>query len=606
MTVRSARVSIAATVLCALLGTGSSTVRAAGATGAPPQMDGFDAYMERVLRDWNVPGIGVGVIQRDQLVFAKGYGYRDYGQKLPFTAETTFPIASNTKLFTAILAGMLVQDGKLDWDEPIRETVPSIEFYNDDLNRMISLRDMLSHRTGITRHDLIWYHSDFTRRELFERLKYLEPKGPIRTTFLYNNMMYVGVGYAAELVTGQTWETLVQTRLLDPLEMGSTTFTIEEMRGQADHAVPYTERRDSEELFEIPYYVESDAVGPAGAINSNLDDLSHWVIALMNGGSYAGRQILPPEAIKATLAPNLAMGNASLDSRGWGEVLNSAYGAGRWTASYRGHLLAYHGGDINGFHSQISCMPTDSLGVIVLVIGDHAAALYNPISYNVYERMLGLSETPWIDRTLAIRRSGQAANREARAQAGSDQVAGTKPSHPLDDYVGDFVHPAYGTVKISREHGALWFDFHGTHMALSHYHYDRFDTRDDEQDGKWSLNFGTSSQGEIDRILISLDEAEVTFTRGVDPSLALSTTLRPYAGRYLTASGVKIDIVLREDGTFGLQYPGAPFQPLQPWKPHKFRIKEFADVVIEFELEDGRVTALTQTDPSGRYRLERQ
>src|SRR6202030_555601 len=142
------------------------------------KLDGFDSYMAQVLKDWNTPGIGVGIVVNDKLVFAKGYGYRDYEKKLPFTPTTLQQIASNSKLFTAIAAGMLVEEGKLTWDKPIRESVPTIQFYNDQLNNNVTLRDMLSHRTGVTRHDLIWFKSPFTRKELFERLKYLEPQEP--------------------------------------------------------------------------------------------------------------------------------------------------------------------------------------------------------------------------------------------------------------------------------------------------------------------------------------------------------------------------------------------------------------------------------------------
>src|SRR6185503_14051337 len=149
------------------------------------KLEGFNGYMAKVLKDWNVPGIGVGIVVKDKLVFAKGYGYRDYEKKLPFTPKTLCPIASNTKLFTAVAAGLLVKEGKLDWDKPIRDSVPSIRFYNDQLNNTITLRDMLAHRTGVTRHDTIWYKSDFTRQELFERLRFMEPKEPPRQLFLY-------------------------------------------------------------------------------------------------------------------------------------------------------------------------------------------------------------------------------------------------------------------------------------------------------------------------------------------------------------------------------------------------------------------------------------
>ncbi len=128
------------------------------------KLKGFDAYMEKVVKDWNVPGIGVGIVVRDNMVFARGYGFRDYGRKLPFTPETTVPIASNTKLFTAVAAGLLVEEGRLDWDRPVRQFVPGIQLFNDELSATVTFRDMLSHRTGITRHDTIWYKSDFTRK----------------------------------------------------------------------------------------------------------------------------------------------------------------------------------------------------------------------------------------------------------------------------------------------------------------------------------------------------------------------------------------------------------------------------------------------------------
>jgi CubicO group peptidase (beta-lactamase class C family) len=284
-------------------------------------------------------------------------GYRDYEKKLPFTPTTTQPIASNTKLFTAVAAGLLVEDGKLDWDKPIRQYVPSIKFYDDDLDRTVTVRDMLAHRTGITRHDLIWFKSDFTQKELFERLKYLEPSESPRSVFLYNNMMYAGTGYSIELLSGKTWEAFVRDRILGPLGMQNTTFTIADMLKTPEPGVPYTERRESAELYQIPYYSDAIGVGPAGAMNSSIVDVSKWLIALMNDGQLDGKQVLPRAVIKQTLAPSIALPNTGLEVRGWGEILNATYGMGRWTASYRGHLIAYHGGDLPGFHSQVSTMP---------------------------------------------------------------------------------------------------------------------------------------------------------------------------------------------------------------------------------------------------------
>ena len=568
------------------------------------RLAGFDAFMEKTLKDWNAPGIGVGIVVGDKLVFAQGYGYRDYEKKLPITANTMYPIASNTKLFTAVAAGFLVEEGKLTWDQPIRESVPTINFYNSYLNNTITLRDMLAHRTGITRHDSIWYKSDYSTKELFERLKYLEPKEQPRQIFLYNNMMYAGVGYAIQLQSGKTWADFVREKILQPLEMTHTVYSIADMLKQPDYGVPFTERRDSSELYKIPYYEDTDGLAAAGAIISNIEDMSHWLIALMNNGKYNGKQILPPKVLQATLEPAIALPNAAGQTRGWWEVLNQAYGMGRWTASYRGRLVAFHGGDLPGFHSQISFMPNEHIGVLVFVIGNHTAPLYNPISYNIYERLLGMEPTPWTDRLLDIRLKNKKAGMEARSKAGFGRVPDTKPSHALTDFAGEYEHPAYGTLKIGMKDNQLQFDFHKIVLPLAHFHYDRFDTPNDEENGKWSVNFSTNPQGDIDRATMSLDEGEVTFVRR--PAKLDESTAQRIAGTYVTASGASFQVVFKPGSGLYVVRVGAPDQKLVPYKGLKFRVPEFADVLIEFVDENGQITAMKQIDPSGEYVSKRK
>lgn len=574
-------------------------------TDVNKRLKGFDTYMQAIMKDWNAPGIGVGIVVGDKLVFAKGYGYRDYGKKLPFTPDTLCQIASNSKLFTAVAAGLLVDEGKLTWDKPVRQSVPAIQFYDDNLNDHITLRDMLSHRTGITRHDTIWYQSDDTRRQLFEKVKYLEPREPMRTMFIYNNMMYTSAGYLIELQSGKTWEEFVQERIFKPLDMSHTLYSVSEMTKQPDFGVGYTEKRDTFDLYQIPYYEDTEGMAPCGAIISSLNDMSHWLIALMNGGKYAGKQVLPPDVLKATLEPAIALPNVAGEMRGYWEVLNSAYGMGRWTASYRGHLLAYHGGDLDGFHSQVSFMPQERIGVIVFVIGDHCASLYNTVSYNVYERLLGMSQTPWSQRTLETRLKGKKAGTEARSKAGAGQVQGTKPSHALGDYVGEYEHPAYGVLKIGLKDGQLQYDFHKMKFPMTHFHYDRFDTPDDEHYGKASVNFQTSPQGDVDKATMSLDEAEVFFTRRAE---ALPPgTLEKLAGTYETATGFKIQVVLEEGvGALRVVIPGQPGANLVPYKGLQFRTPQFADMVFEFVMEGGQVTSLKLRDPSGENVLQRK
>ena len=584
-------------LLCAL------TVRAQE-PDVSKKLEGFDAYMDQLLKDWNTPGIGVGIVINDKLVFAKGYGYRDYGRKLPFTPTTLCPIASNSKLFTAVAAGMLVEQGKLTWDKPVRDAVPTIQFYNDQLNNNVTLRDMLSHRTGVTRHDLIWFKSPFTRKELFEKLKYLEPQQPMRETFLYNNLMFSAVGYIIELKSSKTWENYVRENIFEPLDMNTSTYTISDMLKLPDHGVPYREKRDSFELYQIPYYEDTEGVAPAGAIISNINELSHWLVALMNDGNYNGKQVLPPNVLKATLQPAIGLPNALGEALGYWEVLNPDYGMGRQTASYRGHLMTFHGGDLPGFHSQVSFLPNEKIGVIVLVIGDHAAPLYNVVSYNVYERLIGMDQTPWSERRLKIRLANKKAGTEARAKAGGDRVPDTKPSHPLSDYAAEYENPAYGIVKIGCKSEQLDFTFHEFQYPLSHFHYDRFDTPDDEQYGRFSVNFRTNPQGDISEAVMSIDEAEVVFKRKpevLDPKL-----LEKLAGTYLTPSQVKFEVLYQPGAGLSLVFPGGPPQKLIQVKRLEFRTPQSGDTIYEFVLENGQVKALRERDPSGEFTFPRQ
>ena len=568
------------------------------------KLNGFDVYMEQVLKDWNTPGIGVGIVVNDKLVFAKGYGYRDYEKKLPFTPTTLCQIASNSKLFTAVSAGMLVEEGKLTWDKPVRESVPTIQFYNDQLNSNVTLRVMLSHRTGVTRHDLIWFKSPFSRKELFEKLKYLEPQEPMRQTFLYNNLMYSAAGQIIELKSGKRWEDFVRERILTPLGMSATGFTISDMTQHPDHGVPYREKRDSFELYQIPYYEDTEGVAPAGAIISNIDELSHWLIALMNGGKYNGKQVLPPNVLKETLQPAIGLPNAAGEALGYWELLNPAYGMARETAAYRGHLMTFHGGDLPGFHSQVSFMPNDKIGVIVLVISDHGAPLYNIVTYNVYERLLGMEQTPWSQRQLQRRLAGKKAGTEARAKAGADRIPNTKPSHALTDFAGDYENPAYGILKIGLKNDALQFGFHEFQYTLSHFHYDRFDTPDDEQYGRFSLNFRTNPQGDIASAVTSLDEGEVVFTR--KPDTLEPALLEKLAGDYITPTKVKFQVLYQPGAGLSLSFSGAPPERLIPIKGLKFRTPQFADDIYEFVMENGKVTALKERNPQGEFTFTRQ
>lgn len=564
---------------------------------------GFDDYMSKVLADWNEPGAGVAVVYKEKLVYLKGFGYRDYGNKLPVTKNTLFQIASNTKLFTTVAAGILVEKGALTWDKPIKKSVPELEFYNDYLNNHVTLRDMLGHKTGISRHDMIWFQSDFTRKDLFDRIKYLEPSIPLRQDFIYNNLMYTSVGYSIELKTGKTWEDFLREKIFKPLDMNNTIFSIAEMQKTDDYGVPYNEVRDTTTLYKIPLKEDGAAVGPAGSIITNLDDLSHWVIALINGGYYKNKEVIPSAIIKETLKPGIAFRNSELEEKGYKEVLNSTYGMARSIEIYKGNVLTKHGGDMPGFHSQVAILPYDSLGIITFVIGDQGASLSNIIMYNLADRLLGLEQTDWHGRRLADRVKGKEVSKKGRSQAGYDHIEGTSPTHDLQDYTGAFTNETYGEFIVSKKNDSLYFNFRKTILPLTHYHYNRFDTPDDEDFGKWSLNYLINPQGEISEAVISIDEGQVVFIKKPDESLSDPETLKQYLGKYEIA-GSEIEIKLNE-GKQTLYVPGPPDLELIPYKKNLFRVEKFDDMQIEFVFTDEKITGLKYKIPSGVYEMKK-
>jgi len=252
----------------------------------------------------------------------------------------------------------------------------------------------------------------------------------------------------------------------------------------------------------------------------------------------------------------------------------------------------------------VSFMPQEHIGVLVFVIGDHCASLYNTVSYNVYERLLGMDQTPWSDRLLAIRLKGKKAATEMRTTVGADRVANTNPSHPLEDFAGEYEDPAYGIMKIGSTKTGLTFDYHTIKLPLEHYHYDRFDTPDDERYGVWSVNFLTNPQGDIDKAVMSLDEGEITFVRR--PETLSDQLLRQLAGTYESPTGVKFQVVVQDNGRLATMYPGQPVGELIPYRGLKFRDSDYSDVMYEFMLNRDKVTGFKRRDGAGEFKYLRK
>lgn len=460
-----------------------------------------EKYIDTLMKEWNIPGLALAIVYEDQLIYAKGFGYRDLEKKLPVDANTIFPIASNTKLFTATAAAMLQVEGRLSLDVPVKTYMPGLNFSTAQLNSEVTLRDMLSHRTGLPRYDAIWVASQMSRSETISKVVYMKPTLGFRQGYIYNNMMFAAAGAVMEKVTDQTWENLVRTRIFQPLGMQSSCFTNEEMKAGGNYANAYFQPDSSRKLSLLEFSGQSIALGPAGTIKSNLTDMGKWMIAQLNEGRYKGQQVIPAAAIKLTLVPNSI---ADREGR-WPELSNSLYGLGRIIQTYKGYKIAMHTGSIDGFYSNLTFIPSEKLAVFVVHNGMPGGSIRSMMALPVIDRLLLLSFTPWSVRYREDYLSELKDEKRFKDSLNKTRVEGTSPSHPLNDYAGNYSNPVYGDFVIEHRNNQLLINYRGLQSELHHFHYDQFVT-DEEATGKpeFRLAFLTSANGKIDRFSINL------------------------------------------------------------------------------------------------------
>ncbi len=441
--------------------------------------------VEEYLKKWDCPSVGLGVILDDEVLFCDGIGLRNREKELPATGKTLYQIGSCSKAFTAALCAKLVDEGKLSWDKPIREIAPEVQFYDDFTSQNVSLRDVLSHRTGVPRHEYSWYGTQFTRAELVEHVRYLEPNKPFRTLMQYNNYGYVIAGYLIEKVTGKTFEENIQEILLDPLGMTRTTLYLDDMEASEDHATPYGSPGASfSGSKEVPFYrttVEDKSKGigapfaAAGAVNSSAEEMLKWVkFHLGSGedaGKYEGKQILSAASFNELHKPSMLIKNRM--DMPQDETDFSTYGLGWFIENYRGHKIVHHGGSINGFSAMTFMVPEIKLGVVAYCNMD-GCQLHMSICKTVADHFLGLEDANWFERYLQFIKKRAEEEKDLTVKLAGEKVEGTNPSHPLEAYVGDFERPGYGPCSVSLKDDGLVLHFLGVDIPLEHYHFDTF------------------------------------------------------------------------------------------------------------------------------------
>ena len=456
-----------------------------------------DDYIDSLMKEWKVPGLALAIVYKDQLIYGRGYGYRDLEKKLPVETTTLFPIASNTKLITSTVATMLQEEGKLSIDIPVKKYHPNLNFYNDELNSKITLRDLLSHRTGLPGYNSIWINTPFTRDELVSKIVYMKPSLGFREGYIYNNMMFVTAGSVLEKITASKWEDLIREKIFIPLGMNASCFTIDEMKKYGNYSLAYFEDDSTKQLKLKQFVAQADALGPAGTIKSTVEDMSRWMIVQLNSGKIGGQQVIPAKAINQTLVPN-----SIADKEGrWPELSNGLYGLGRIIQTYKGLKITNHTGSIDGYYSNLTFVPEKELAVFIVYNAVEAGSLRTVINLPVIDRLLDLSPTPWISRYKTDYLRDKARSKQLEDSVKATQVKNTNPSHALQAYTGTYSHPAYGEIKIQIQNNRLVFIFRSQQSLLYHFHYNQFVTKEERNDiPNFRISFIVNNKGAIDRL----------------------------------------------------------------------------------------------------------
>lgn len=441
-----------------------------GHSGANVDFKQLDGYYAKMTKDWDIPGVSIGIVQDGKLIFAGNYGVLEEGKNTPPNKDTLYAIASNSKAFTSAIIGMLVQEGKLDWNDKIRKYLPYFELYDPWLSNEVTVRDILSHRVGLAEFsgDMIWYKSDLTSEEIIKRAKYLPKAFNFRSGYAYTNLMYITAGELIKKITGKSWSVNVKEKIFMPLGMDRTITSPKDLDRKGNYATPHMRNDDN----NIPIDWEDwEEVGALGGVISSVNDLSKWMIFNLNHGVWNKVSLLTKETRNMlwtahnNLIVDLTVPNDS-------ERHFDAYGLGWVLRDYRGYFFVGHEGGYDGMISAISLIPDKKLGIVVLTNGmrnlNMAATNY------ALDVFLGLPAKDWSKDLLEKANEKEKADIRISSRK-NRRVLDTKPSLPLEKYAGTYKSELCGEIYIIREGEQLRLRFeHSPNLsaALRHWHYD--------------------------------------------------------------------------------------------------------------------------------------
>ncbi|MDC8774248.1 serine hydrolase [Roseateles albus] len=545
----------------------------------PAEFADWDAFMAEQLALWKVPGASISIVKDGKVILSRGYGFRDLEKKLPMTENTVQPIASTTKSFTVAALATLVRDGKIKWDEPVREYLPDFRLHSDYATQTVTVRDLVTHRSGLPRHDAVWFNSQLSREELIKRVRHFELSAEPRARFQYNNLMYMTAGFLGGKVAGSSWEALVSEKVLKPLDMNATNFSIKDLLKAPDHGTGYS--LDNDEQPQAKPYTPIDAMGPTGSLNSSARDMANYLLMLTADGSYKGKTLITSGDLRAMTSGQMTLPDARL----WPERNGPQYGMGWFVSNYRGVTLVDHGGNMPGAATTVGFVPARNIGVYATVnIGN--SAMRDVILYAAIDRLLGLQPVDWTARLHGNYLKALAAEKAAETQQLNTGKPGTKPALDLVEYAGEYEHPGYGILTIGGDaKQGLKMRYNDMQAALPHWHYEVFQAPKDKLSelSETRVQFLSNFEGDVDALRVELEPAvkAIEFKRLPDRHFKDQAFLAKFAGTYAIGSN-ELTITLRPDGVLTMAgRTGAPSE-LLGLRGNRFQVKGRNGFSVEF------------------------
>jgi len=433
----------------------------------------LDAVVELAMKEMNVPGAAVVVVQDDKVVYCKGFGVREKGKPEVVTTDTVFAIASCSKAFTATLVGMLSDDGKLKWDDKVHDHLDYFRLSDELADREVTLRDMLSHRTGMPRHDMLWSGLSTDSGEIIRRWGKAKSSTSFRSTWEYSNVPFTTAGLIAGQLEKSDWGTAIQKRIFEPLRMKSSSTTWKAASSSSDHATPHYSAFDKS--IAAVKWDEIDHAGGAGCINSTATDMGNWLRFQLAGGKFDGKRVIAERTLKETHTGQMLFKPEGPFTLYFPPKATrfSSYGLGWFVHDYRGHDCVSHGGTLTGFRAQCMLIPEKKLGVFV-VCNLRPSTFTEAVAKSALDQMLGLPAEEWVKESkaaLAIADFNVAFRMKKRE---GDRKLETKPSLELKAYSGNYEETAYGRAVVSVEDDKLMVKWGKFTFRLDHYHFDTF------------------------------------------------------------------------------------------------------------------------------------